>query len=107
MRVTVSHTKTKQEVIKIVNDSADQIFGGVPGAPVKITDQTKHWDGSTMHFSLTGKVGFFSAPLKGTVAVTDKDVTIDCELPELLKKFIPEEKVKAGIEGQVKGLLTA
>jgi hypothetical protein len=40
------------------------------------------------------------------VQVTEKDVTIECELPGILKNFIPEEKVKAQVEGRVRGLLT-
>lgn len=105
MRVTVSHNKTAQEVMKIVDDSTEQIFRGVPGAPVQIVDQQKKWNGSTMHFSFTGKMGIFTAPLKGTVAVTDKDVTIDCDLPPLLKSFLPEDKLQASIESRIKGLL--
>ncbi|HYP14581.1 MAG TPA: polyhydroxyalkanoic acid system family protein [Bryobacteraceae bacterium] len=107
MRVTVSHNKTRQEVKKIVDDSADQMFRGMPGSPVQIQDQQKNWNGDVMDFSLTGKMGIFSAPLKGTVSVTDKDVTVDCELPGILKSFMPEEKVKASIESQVRGLLNA
>ncbi len=107
MRITVSHKKSQAEVIKIVDGSVDQLFSGVPGAPVKIVDQQKRWDGSVLHFSLTGKMGFFSAPLKGTVEVTDKDVTIDCDLPGILQKLMPEEKVRAAIEGKVRGFLSA
>ncbi|MEJ7608859.1 MAG: hypothetical protein WKF37_21945 [Bryobacteraceae bacterium] len=90
MRITVSHKKSQAEVIKIVDGSVDQLFSGVPGAPVKIVDQQKRY-GSVLHFSLTGKMGFFSAPLKGTVEVTDKDVTIDCDLPGS-PKLMPEAK---------------
>lgn len=106
MRVTVSHTKTRQEVKKIVDDSTEQMFQGMPGSPVKIVDHQKSWNGDVMDFSLTGKMGVFSAPLKGTITVTDKDLTIDCELPGILKSFLPEEKVKTGIESRVRGLLS-
>ena len=105
MRVTVSHTKTKAEVVKIIDDSADQLYNGVPGAPVKITDQHKQWEGDTLYFSFTGKMGFFSSSVKGFAHVTDADVTIDIELPALLKSFVPEEKVRAQVESRVKGLL--
>lgn len=107
MRVTVSHTKGLEEAKRIVDQSSDQLFQGTPGSPIQILEQQKRWDGSTMHFSFTGKMGFFSAPLKGTVLVTETDITVDCELPGLLKNFIPEEKVKAGIEGRVRGLLNS
>jgi hypothetical protein len=105
MRVTVTHTKSKQEVMKIVDDSTDQLFRGMPGSPLQIVDQDKRWDGETMHFSFTGKMGFFTAPLRGSVIVTDKDVTVECDLPPLLKSFIPEQKIEEGIKSRVRGLL--
>lgn len=106
MRVTVTHDKGREGATKIVNDSAEQLFRGTPGSPVQILDQQKRWEGDTMHFSFTAKMGIFTAPLKGFVEVTEKDVTVDCELPGILKSFMPEEKVKAQVEGRVRGLLT-
>jgi len=106
MRVTVSHNKGLQGARKQVEDSAEEVFKGVPGSPIQIVDQQKRWEGDTMHFSFTGKMGFFTAPLKGWVLVTEKDVTIECELPGLLKQFMPEDKLKATIESRVRGLLT-
>lgn len=91
--------------MKIIDDSAGQLFGGMPGSPVQISNQHKQWEGDTMHFSFTGKMGFFSSSIKGSVHVTDADVTIDVELPAMLKSFVPEEKVRAQVETRVKGLL--
>ncbi len=106
MRVTVTHDKGLQGAKKLVDDSADEIFKGAPGMPIQIVDQQKRWEGDTMHFSFTGKMGFFTAPLKGWVLVSEKDVTVEVELPALLKQFMPDEKVRAQIESRVKGLLT-
>jgi hypothetical protein len=106
MRVTVTHNKSKQEVMKIVEDSTEQLFRGMPGTPVQIVDTNRHWDGSTMHFSFTGKMGFITTPLRGTVIVTDKDVTVECDLPPLLKALIPEHKIEQGMKDRVRGLLT-
>ena len=106
MRVTVTHDKGLQGAKKLVDDSADEIFKGAPGMPIQIVDQQKRWEGDTMHFSFTGKMGFLTAPLKGWVLVSEKDVTVEVELPGLLKQFMPDEKVRAQIESRVKGLLT-
>jgi hypothetical protein len=106
MRITVTHNKGLQGAKKLVDDSATELFKGTPGTPVQIVDQQRRWEGDTMHYSFTGKMGFFSAPIRGWIQVTEKDVTIECELPDLLKKFMPEEKLKAGIESRVRGLLT-
>ena len=106
MRVTVTHDKGLQAAKKLVDDSATEVFKGAAGAPIQIVDQQKRWEGDTMHFSFTGKMGFFSAPLKGWVQVTEKDVTIECELPGILSKLMPEDKLKAQVESRVRGLLT-
>jgi hypothetical protein len=50
-------------------------------------------------------MGFFTAPIRGTVVVTDREVILDIELPGIVSKFIPEEKIRAQVEGRVKGLL--
>src|SRR5947209_3682530 len=107
MRVTVSHNKGLEGAKKIVNDSADNLFAGTVGGPVQITDVYRNWNGSDMDFAFTGRMGIFSAPIKGKVYVTEKDVTIDVELPGMLKNLIPEEKVKQQVEARVRGLLNA
>ena len=106
MRVTVTHNKGLEGAKKLVNDSSDQLFGGLPNSPVQLVDQQKRWEGDTMHFQFTGKMGFFSAPFQGWVQCTDKDVTVEVDLPPILKQFVPEDKIKAQVEGRVKGLLT-
>jgi len=106
MRITVTHKKTQKEVMQIVDESADQLFKGVPGSPLQIVDYRKNWDGSLMNFSFTAKAGFLTTPLRGTVLVTERDVTVECELPALLKSFIPEQKIEEGIKSKVRGLLT-
>lgn len=106
MRVTVSHNKGLEGAKKAVNDYTEQVFAGVPGSPLQIVNQEKRWDGSTMHFSMLGRLGIFTAPLKGWVQCTDRDITVELELPEMLKQFIPEEKMKQQVESRVKGFLT-
>ena len=107
MRVTVTHNKGLQGVMKIVDESADQLMASATTGPVVVTEVNRRWDGSTLHFSFTGRMGIFSAPIRGTVECSEKDVTVDIELPGALKHFIPEEKVKQQVEGRVKGLLNS
>lgn len=58
-----------------------------------------------MTFSLTANVGFVRVPINGSILVTDTEITIDCDLPGLLTRFIPEKTVRASIESKVRGLL--
>jgi hypothetical protein len=107
MTLIIPHHKTKQEAVGIIDRGADELFAGVAGGLVEIVDQKKAWNGSTMNFSFTGKVGFISVPLTGTIAVDDRNVTVECELPAMVKNFIGEDKVGSGIEERMRGLLSA
>ena len=104
MRVTIAHNKPKEEVIKTVDRSIDDVLKEAAGLPVKIADPQRSWQGDTMTFSLIAKMGFLSTPIKGTVDVTDKDITIDVDLG-MLERMIPAEKAKEMIGTRVRGLL--
>ena len=106
MRVTVLHNKTRQEVKDSVDRGMDQVFDGFGGGAVSFSGKQKQWQGDTMVFSMHAKVAFIESPIKGTVAVGDKDVTVDLDLG-MLKMLVPEDKVKSVVESRVSGLLAS
>ncbi len=91
--------------MRAVDRSFDDLFRGVGGLPVKIVNEQRNWQGSTLMFSFNAKMGLLSSPIKGIVEVTDKDVTVDADLG-LLEKILPLSKARSSIESRVKGLLT-
>lgn len=103
MRITVSHNKSKADVVQAVDRSFTDLFQGAD-IPLKIADPQKSWNGSTMSFSLTAKMGFFSTPIKGTVEVTDRELIIDADLG-MLENLIPAAKARELIGNRVRGLL--
>src|SRR3954449_10446638 len=105
MRITVSHTKSKNEVMQAVDRSFDDLFRGVGIIPVQFVQEERNWQGSTLNFKLSAKMGFISTPIKGTIEVTDKDITIDADLG-LLERLIPASKAQTAITSRVRGLLT-
>jgi hypothetical protein len=105
MRVTISHDKGQKEAMRIVDQSAQDLMSGIPTGPVRITDPEKSWNGNTMNFSFRAKMGLFRTSVQGTVFVTEKDATIEIELPGFLKNLLPEDKIRAAVETKVKGLL--
>lgn len=104
MRVTISHNKPVEQVKASVDRSMDQVFQGVGMGVVEFSDLHKEWHGSVMNFSVAAKMGFLKTPIKGTVDVTASDVTIDVDLG-LLGKLVPQEAVRSGIEGRIRGLI--
>jgi hypothetical protein len=104
MRITVSHNKSKDQIIKVIDRSFDDLFKGTPLVPVQITNEKRQWQGSTLTFSFNAAMGLMNAPVKGTIEVTDRDMTIDADLG-LFDRLLGSGMSRA-VEGRVKGLLT-
>ena len=86
MLITIAHTRSKAEIIQAIDRSFADAFKPA-GLPVQISMEQQSWEGSTLTFALKAKMGFVSTPIKGTVEVTDHDVTIDADLG-MLGRFI-------------------
>jgi hypothetical protein len=105
MRITLSHTKSKERVMQSVDRSFDELFRGISIIPIQFRDQQRSWKGSTLTFSLSAKMGVISTPIKGTIEVTEREMTIDAGLG-LLERLIPATKARAAITSRVRGLLS-
>jgi hypothetical protein len=104
MRITISHDRRKAEIIEAVDRSFNDLFKSSAQLPVKIAVQERTWRGSVLNFALTAKWGLLSTPIKGTVEVTDHDVTVDADLG-LLNRFISENTARTVLTDRVKGML--
>lgn len=104
MIIIVPHLRTKDQAIALIAGS-DNLFAGAAGSSVEIVDQRMEWSGSTMEFSFTGRLGFISVPLSGTLEVDEVNVTVMSELPPKVKSFLGEAKVASSIEKQLRRLL--
>ena len=105
MKVVIAHGKTREEAIVVVDRSANDLFD-MGGGSVSLTDQKKTWRESVMDFSLVARVGFIALPISGVVVVDELNVTVEAELPNLVKTFIGEEKIRVGVEKKVRGMLS-
>ena len=104
MRITISHNRTKAQIMESVDRSFDEMFQGIAGLPVRLVLEQKSWQGSILSFSLTAKLGLLSTPIKGTVEVTEQDVTVDADLG-LLNRLVSEKNAREIIGNRIKGLL--
>ena len=105
MRISVSHNRSKEEVIQTVDRSIDDLFKDAGALPVKLVVEQRSWQGSIMTFALTAKMGIMSTPIKGTVEVTDRDIIIDADLG-MFNRFVNEKTAQQVIGSRLKGLLT-
>lgn len=91
--------------MRSVDRSFDELFRGIGTVPIRFVDERRNWQGSTLTFSVSAKMGFISSPIKGTVEVTDRDVTVDADLG-LLERLISASKAQNAISSRIRGLLT-
>jgi putative polyhydroxyalkanoic acid system protein len=104
VRVTISHTHSKEEVKQAVDRAFDGLFSDIGTIPLPFADQRKSWQGSTLTFSLSAKMGVMSTPIRGTIDVTDKDLTIDADLG-IFERLLPATKVREALDARIRGLL--
>ena len=107
MTVVVPHHTTQEAAKATLDGALTQLLAGTGNKNIQIVDPQKSWDDGVMTFSLTGKMGFISVPLAGTITVDDANVTVDCELPAMVKNFIGEEKVRGIVTEKLTELLPA
>ena len=105
MRVTVSHRKNKEEVVRSVDRAFDDLFRDIGSIPVRFIQEKKTWEASRLTFLISAKMGFVSTPIKGTIDVTDTDLTIDVDLG-MLERFIAPAKARSELSSRVRGLLS-
>jgi hypothetical protein len=104
MRVTVSHNRPVAEVKQAVNRSFDDLFKTIVNLPIQLLQEQRSWNEDKLAFSLVAKMGPLSTPLKGTIEVTDRDITIDVDLG-LLERLTPVAKRREALGQRLRGLL--
>ena len=87
-----------------IDRSFNELFQGAGSLPVRLAVQQRNWQGSTLTFALTAKMGLISTPIHGTIEVTDRDLTIDADLG-MLERFISANTARDLIGSRLKGLL--
>src|SRR5260370_30553295 len=103
MRITVSHNRPKEELMQSVDRSFTDLFQGIGIIPVQLGQEHKSWQGSTLTFALTAKMGLISTPIQGTVDVTHRDLTIDVDLG-ILERMTPTKQAQQLIGQHVRCL---
>ena len=63
-----------------VDRSFEDLFRSISIAPIQFVEERRSRQGSTLSFSISEKMGFVSTPIKGTIEVTDRGITINADL---------------------------
>lgn len=102
MRFTVSHNKSREDAARIVEDTITNLLEAELPRPFRMAGMRKQWSNSMLQFQTAVAMGPLRMPITGTVDVRDTEVVIEIELPPLLSKFIPEEKLKEAVEARIR-----
>jgi hypothetical protein len=104
MRVTIDHSLGQAEAMRRVDQGTTHLLASAGGAGVEIRNLHKSWEHNTLTFSFSGKMGPFTAPIRGTTVVNERDLTIDVALG-IVEKFMPEDKIRRDIEAGARKML--
>jgi len=104
VRITVSHDRSREEVKEAVDRSFDDMLKAILILPIQLIQMHRAWQGNTLTFSLVARKGLLSTPIKGTVEITDRDITFDIALG-FLERLIPTAKARQVLTNRVRGLL--
>lgn len=104
MRITIAHHRSKQEVRESVDRAFNDLFQGLAGFPLQILVQQRAWQGDMLNFALTAKLAGLSNPIRGTIEVTDQNLTLEVDWG-LLNRLIPEKAAGEVLGKRIKGLL--
>ena len=91
--------------MRAVDRSFDDLFRGISVVPLQFVDEKRTWQASVLTFSVSAKMGIISVPMRGTVEVTDRDLTIDADLG-VLERLLSSSKTREVLTSRVRGLLT-
>jgi hypothetical protein len=96
--VTVPHALSQQEATERLNRFADILREKFKDS---VSELEQHWEGSTLAF----RFKTFGFPLSGKIAVGEKDLVVDGDLPFTAMMF--KGKIESSIREQLERLMTA
>lgn len=105
MQTIVPHEKGQLAAKSLIDKSIQPLIESIPTGSVKISELKTEWDNNTLLFSFKGKKGIFSSTIHGTVQVDEKDITVNVDLPGIVKHFVNDDQITAAIQAKAKQIL--
>jgi hypothetical protein len=98
MHIHQFHTLTIEDAKARIDKSWNALVKKELSEGVRIKDPEKSWHGNEMRFSFKAKKGILGVKLNGTLTVAETSVSLECELPALLTRLVPEDKIVAVLQ---------
>jgi hypothetical protein len=105
MRIEETHDLGQPDAIARVDGFLDELMRWQPPGGVVIRDARRDWDGNRMTFSFSAAKGFFGAAIRGVMEVTGDRVTVEADLPALVRGVLGEERIREVVSRDLRKVL--
>ena len=105
MHLEIPHALGKEEAIRRIDRTMEEIQQQPLPAGVALKNFTKEWTDNVLKIGFWAGKGFLGANINATITVTDTSVILDIELPAMLKAFVSEAQLEDAVRGKVTPLL--
>jgi hypothetical protein len=106
MHIEEQHQLGREEAAARIDNFLEALMERQPPGGITIKEPQKSWNGNTMDFSFTAAKGLFGTSISGRIKVDDDRVTVDSELPALVRSFVGEDRVRETISRELARLLS-
>lgn len=100
MEIIRKHGTKKETAVATIDTFLDALMQKEFPGSVTIEQPAKEWEGDRMKFSFQAKKGFFGTKISGTVHVDEEKVQFHADLPPIVTRAVPEEKIVQTINAQ-------
>jgi len=96
-QISRTHQTTQEAAINRIDNYLEEIINK-EYEQVTITDKYTEWNDNILNFSFTGKKLFITMEIKGQIIITDTEVKLGLDFPDIIKAFITEEAITEQID---------
>ncbi|MCX6539880.1 MAG: polyhydroxyalkanoic acid system family protein [Acidobacteria bacterium] len=107
MRIEAAHTLGVEEVQRRLDDLIKELVGRQWPAGVEVHDIEARWVDERLDFKFLASRGFFNAAVSGHLTVSGTSLVLDVEIPGVVLMFVGENRIREGLEGELRRLLQA
>ena len=99
MRIQRNHSVGKSEAIRRIETRLEEFLHSPLPAGITLIHHARTWSDCCMRFEFKLRKSIVLVQIDGTVTVSDDSVILDCEVPAVVKFFLPEKQIEQSING--------
>lgn len=105
MRIEAPHTLGAEDVRRRIDDLIKGLVGRQWPAGVEVHNIETRWVDEKLDFKFLASRGFFDAAVSGHLVVSGTSLVLDVEIPGVVLMFLGEDRIREGLETELRRLL--